>query len=130
MFCQLSDLAIFLHVSQLISRKDKTTFDKLDYLTSKEENYTRMREYIRSLKMVPCIPYFGESSCLVSLLCWSLCPRHESLSGQFPNTVVLSPVHVSKGFLFHRSPAFGFCRNTLDGFTVLWDLVFQIVLVP
>ncbi|XP_051523624.1 ras-specific guanine nucleotide-releasing factor RalGPS1-like [Myxocyprinus asiaticus] len=43
----------------LISRKDKATFDKLDYLTSKEENYARMREYIRSLKMVPCIPYLG-----------------------------------------------------------------------
>ncbi|XP_071322908.1 ras-specific guanine nucleotide-releasing factor RalGPS1-like isoform X2 [Trachinotus anak] len=41
----------------LISRKDKATFEKLNYLTSKEENYTRMREYIRSLKMVPCIPY-------------------------------------------------------------------------
>uniref|UniRef100_A0A8C5AQK9 Ras-specific guanine nucleotide-releasing factor RalGPS1 n=1 Tax=Gadus morhua TaxID=8049 RepID=A0A8C5AQK9_GADMO len=43
----------------LISRKDKATFDKLNYLTSKEENYTCMREYIRSLKMVPCIPYLG-----------------------------------------------------------------------
>uniref|UniRef100_A0A7N6A468 Ral GEF with PH domain and SH3 binding motif 1 n=1 Tax=Anabas testudineus TaxID=64144 RepID=A0A7N6A468_ANATE len=43
----------------LISRKDKATFEKLNYLTSKEENYTRMREYIRSLKMVPCIPYLG-----------------------------------------------------------------------
>ncbi|XP_066499785.1 ras-specific guanine nucleotide-releasing factor RalGPS1 isoform X1 [Hoplias malabaricus] len=43
----------------LISRKDKATFEKLDFLTSKEENYTRMREYIRSLKMVPCIPYLG-----------------------------------------------------------------------
>uniref|UniRef100_A0A3B3ZQB8 Ras-specific guanine nucleotide-releasing factor RalGPS1 n=1 Tax=Periophthalmus magnuspinnatus TaxID=409849 RepID=A0A3B3ZQB8_9GOBI len=41
----------------LISRKDKATFEKLNFLTSKEENYTRMREYIRSLKMVPCIPY-------------------------------------------------------------------------
>ncbi|KAI9519264.1 Ras-specific guanine nucleotide-releasing factor RalGPS1 [Dissostichus eleginoides] len=41
----------------LISRKDKGTFEKLNYLTSKEENYTCMREYIRSLKMVPCIPY-------------------------------------------------------------------------
>ncbi|KAL7827638.1 hypothetical protein SRHO_G00333560 [Serrasalmus rhombeus] len=45
----------------LISRKDKATFEKLDFLTSKEENYTRMREYIRSLKMAPCIPYLGES---------------------------------------------------------------------
>ncbi|XP_022526446.2 ras-specific guanine nucleotide-releasing factor RalGPS1 [Astyanax mexicanus] len=43
----------------LISRKDKATFEKLDFLTSKEENYTRMREYIRSLKMAPCIPYLG-----------------------------------------------------------------------
>ncbi|XP_078128026.1 ras-specific guanine nucleotide-releasing factor RalGPS1 isoform X3 [Sander vitreus] len=43
----------------LISRKDKATFEKLNYLTSKEENYTRMREYIRSLKMVPSIPYLG-----------------------------------------------------------------------
>ncbi|KAM7369480.1 hypothetical protein PAMP_013747 [Pampus punctatissimus] len=46
----------------LISRKDKATFEKLNYLTSKEENYTRMREYIRSLKMVPCIPYLVHSS--------------------------------------------------------------------
>uniref|UniRef100_A0A3Q3VUZ9 Ras-specific guanine nucleotide-releasing factor RalGPS1 n=1 Tax=Mola mola TaxID=94237 RepID=A0A3Q3VUZ9_MOLML len=43
----------------LISRKDKATFAKLNYLTSKEENYTHMREYIYSLKMVPCIPYLG-----------------------------------------------------------------------
>ncbi|XP_058631688.1 ras-specific guanine nucleotide-releasing factor RalGPS1 isoform X3 [Onychostoma macrolepis] len=43
----------------LINRKDKATFEKLDYLTSKEENYARMREYIRSLKMVSCIPYLG-----------------------------------------------------------------------
>ncbi|XP_056603170.1 ras-specific guanine nucleotide-releasing factor RalGPS1 isoform X2 [Triplophysa dalaica] len=43
----------------LISRKDKATFEKLDYLTSKEENYARMREFIRSRKMVPCIPYLG-----------------------------------------------------------------------
>ncbi|XP_066569253.1 ras-specific guanine nucleotide-releasing factor RalGPS1 isoform X2 [Amia ocellicauda] len=43
----------------LINRKDKATFEKLDYLTSKEENYTRMREHIKSLKMVPSIPYLG-----------------------------------------------------------------------
>lgn len=51
---------------QLISRKDKATFEKLNYLTSKEENYTRMREYMRSLKMEPCIPYLGKSSGLES----------------------------------------------------------------
>ncbi|XP_009278374.1 PREDICTED: ras-specific guanine nucleotide-releasing factor RalGPS1 [Aptenodytes forsteri] len=43
----------------LLNRKDKTTFDKLDYLLSKEDNYKRTREYIRSLKMVPTIPYLG-----------------------------------------------------------------------
>ncbi|KAI7797669.1 Ras-specific guanine nucleotide-releasing factor RalGPS1 [Triplophysa rosa] len=48
----------------LISRKDKATFEKLDFLTSKEENYNRMREYIRSLKMTPCIPYLETESSL------------------------------------------------------------------
>ncbi|XP_063333822.1 ras-specific guanine nucleotide-releasing factor RalGPS1-like isoform X1 [Pelmatolapia mariae] len=51
----------------LISRKDKATFEKLNYLTSKEENYTRMREYIRSLKMVPCIPYLDAAQLLIFL---------------------------------------------------------------
>ncbi|XP_032721789.1 ras-specific guanine nucleotide-releasing factor RalGPS1 isoform X4 [Lontra canadensis] len=45
--------------NQLLNRKDKTTFEKLDYLMSKEDNYKRTREYIRSLKMVPSIPYLG-----------------------------------------------------------------------
>ncbi|KAK2514980.1 hypothetical protein Q9233_014592 [Columba guinea] len=44
----------------LLNRKDKTTFEKLDYLLSKEDNYKRTREYITSLKMVPTIPYLGE----------------------------------------------------------------------
>uniref|UniRef100_A0AAQ4QRD4 Ras-specific guanine nucleotide-releasing factor RalGPS1 n=1 Tax=Gasterosteus aculeatus aculeatus TaxID=481459 RepID=A0AAQ4QRD4_GASAC len=52
-------LSHFVKIAKLISRKDKATFEKLNYLTSKEENYTRMREYIRSLKMVPRIPYLG-----------------------------------------------------------------------
>ncbi|KAM4020259.1 ras-specific guanine nucleotide-releasing factor RalGPS1 isoform 6-T8 [Anomaloglossus baeobatrachus] len=43
----------------LLNRKDKATFDKLDYLLTKEDNYKRTREYIRSLKMVPSIPYLG-----------------------------------------------------------------------
>nr|XP_020656557.1 ras-specific guanine nucleotide-releasing factor RalGPS1 isoform X3 [Pogona vitticeps]XP_020656558.1 ras-specific guanine nucleotide-releasing factor RalGPS1 isoform X4 [Pogona vitticeps] len=43
----------------LLNRKDKTNFEKLDYLMSKEDNYKRMRDYIRCLKMVPCIPYLG-----------------------------------------------------------------------
>uniref|UniRef100_A0A8C4SB18 Ral GEF with PH domain and SH3 binding motif 1 n=1 Tax=Erpetoichthys calabaricus TaxID=27687 RepID=A0A8C4SB18_ERPCA len=43
----------------LISRRDKTTFEKLDFLMSKEDNYSRMREYMRTLRMVPCIPYLG-----------------------------------------------------------------------
>lgn len=51
-------LCIFFSL-QLLNRKDKTTFEKLDYLMSKEDNYKRTREYIRSLKMVPSIPYLG-----------------------------------------------------------------------
>ncbi|XP_075038332.1 ras-specific guanine nucleotide-releasing factor RalGPS2 isoform X5 [Mixophyes fleayi] len=43
----------------LLSRKDKTTFEKLEYVVSKEDNYIRLREYINSLKMTPCIPYLG-----------------------------------------------------------------------
>ncbi|XP_007901158.1 ras-specific guanine nucleotide-releasing factor RalGPS2 isoform X2 [Callorhinchus milii] len=43
----------------LLSRKDKTTFEKLEYLMSKEDNYKRLRDYINSLKMTPCIPYLG-----------------------------------------------------------------------
>ncbi|XP_061459518.1 ras-specific guanine nucleotide-releasing factor RalGPS1 isoform X4 [Rhineura floridana] len=43
----------------LLNRKDKATFEKLDYLMSKEDNYKRTREYIRCLKMVPSIPYLG-----------------------------------------------------------------------
>ncbi|EAW91027.1 Ral GEF with PH domain and SH3 binding motif 2, isoform CRA_a [Homo sapiens] len=43
----------------LLSRKDKTTFEKLEYVMSKEDNYKRLRDYISSLKMTPCIPYLG-----------------------------------------------------------------------
>lgn len=53
---------------QLLNRKDKTTFEKLDYLMSKEDNYKRTREYIRSLKMVPSIPYLGRSLNLLIII--------------------------------------------------------------
>ncbi|XP_033821631.1 ras-specific guanine nucleotide-releasing factor RalGPS2-like isoform X2 [Periophthalmus magnuspinnatus] len=43
----------------LLSRKDKATFDRLDYLMSKEDNYKRLRDYISSQSMVACIPYLG-----------------------------------------------------------------------
>ncbi|XP_026559108.1 ras-specific guanine nucleotide-releasing factor RalGPS2 isoform X1 [Pseudonaja textilis] len=43
----------------LLSRKDKASFDKLEYIMSKEDNYKRLRDYIGSLKMTPCIPYLG-----------------------------------------------------------------------
>lgn len=54
-------VCMFVFSLQLLNRKDKTTFEKLDYLMSKEDNYKRTREYIRSLKMVPSIPYLGRS---------------------------------------------------------------------
>ncbi|KAA8589277.1 hypothetical protein FQN60_012642, partial [Etheostoma spectabile] len=41
----------------LLSRKDKATFDRLDYLMSKEDNYKRLRDFISSQSMVSCIPY-------------------------------------------------------------------------
>nr|XP_032643967.1 ras-specific guanine nucleotide-releasing factor RalGPS1-like [Chelonoidis abingdonii] len=56
----------------LLNRKDKTTFEKLDYLMSKEDNYKRTREYIRSLKMVPTIPYLGECDAICAL--WLIIP--------------------------------------------------------
>uniref|UniRef100_A0A8C2ZHM7 Ral GEF with PH domain and SH3 binding motif 2 n=1 Tax=Cyclopterus lumpus TaxID=8103 RepID=A0A8C2ZHM7_CYCLU len=43
----------------LLSRKDKATFDRLDYLMSKEDNYKRLRDFISSQSMVSCIPYLG-----------------------------------------------------------------------
>ncbi|XP_034386368.1 ras-specific guanine nucleotide-releasing factor RalGPS2 isoform X3 [Cyclopterus lumpus] len=45
--------------NQLLSRKDKATFDRLDYLMSKEDNYKRLRDFISSQSMVSCIPYLG-----------------------------------------------------------------------
>uniref|UniRef100_A0A8C6T954 Ral GEF with PH domain and SH3 binding motif 2 n=1 Tax=Neogobius melanostomus TaxID=47308 RepID=A0A8C6T954_9GOBI len=43
----------------LLSRKDKATFDRLDYLMSKEDNHKRLRDYISAQSMVACIPYLG-----------------------------------------------------------------------
>ncbi|XP_034036284.1 ras-specific guanine nucleotide-releasing factor RalGPS2 isoform X1 [Thalassophryne amazonica] len=43
----------------LLSRKDKTTFDRLNYMMSKEDNYKRLRDHISSQSMVSCIPYLG-----------------------------------------------------------------------
>lgn len=61
-FISLLSHTLYIFFSlQLLNRKDKTTFEKLDYLMSKEDNYKRTREYIRSLKMVPSIPYLGRS---------------------------------------------------------------------
>ncbi len=44
---------------QLLSRKDKATFERLEYLMSKEDNYKRLRDYISSQSMTSCIPYLG-----------------------------------------------------------------------
>lgn len=32
---------------------------------SKEDNYKRLRDYISSLKMTPCIPYLGKASSVI-----------------------------------------------------------------
>lgn len=52
-------MSFFLSARQLLSRKDKATFDRLDYLMSKEDNYKRLRDFISSQSMVSCIPYLG-----------------------------------------------------------------------
>uniref|UniRef100_A0A8C6LS75 Ral GEF with PH domain and SH3 binding motif 2 n=1 Tax=Nothobranchius furzeri TaxID=105023 RepID=A0A8C6LS75_NOTFU len=49
----------FPYIFALLSRKDKATFDRLDYLMSKEDNYKRLRDFISSQSMVSCIPYLG-----------------------------------------------------------------------
>ncbi|CAB1331991.1 unnamed protein product, partial [Coregonus sp. 'balchen'] len=36
---------------------DKATFERLEYLMAKEDNYKRLRDYIRSQSMNSCIPY-------------------------------------------------------------------------
>ncbi|KAM6963222.1 ras-specific guanine nucleotide-releasing factor RalGPS2 isoform 2-T2 [Aplochiton taeniatus] len=43
----------------LLSRKDKASFERLEYLMAKEDNYKRLRDFIRSQSMVSCIPYLG-----------------------------------------------------------------------
>ncbi|XP_055520177.1 ras-specific guanine nucleotide-releasing factor RalGPS1-like [Leucoraja erinacea] len=43
----------------LLSRKDKATFEKLETLMSKEDNYKQLRTYINCLRNKPCIPYLG-----------------------------------------------------------------------
>ncbi|XP_041695136.1 ras-specific guanine nucleotide-releasing factor RalGPS2 isoform X1 [Coregonus clupeaformis] len=43
----------------LLSRKDKATFERLEYLMAKEDNYKRLRDYIRTQSMNSCIPYLG-----------------------------------------------------------------------
>uniref|UniRef100_A0A8B9K8T0 Ral GEF with PH domain and SH3 binding motif 2 n=1 Tax=Astyanax mexicanus TaxID=7994 RepID=A0A8B9K8T0_ASTMX len=43
----------------LLSRKDKATFERLEYLMAKEDNYKRLRDYISSQSMTSCIPYLG-----------------------------------------------------------------------
>ncbi|KQL59821.1 hypothetical protein AAES_17878 [Amazona aestiva] len=56
----LMDVPVFKAIQpELLSRKDKATFEKLEYVMSKEDNYKRLRDYISSLKMTPCIPYLG-----------------------------------------------------------------------
>ncbi|MGH0159072.1 UNVERIFIED_CONTAM: hypothetical protein FKN15_036535 [Acipenser sinensis] len=64
----------------LINRKDKTAFDKLDYLLSKEENYSRMREYISTLKMVPTIPYLDHIVTLSTGYSRDLCLQQNSVA--------------------------------------------------
>ncbi|XP_059846889.1 ras-specific guanine nucleotide-releasing factor RalGPS2-like [Hypanus sabinus] len=52
-------LSHFIKMAKLLSRKDKATFEKLETLLSKEDNYKELRAYISCLRNKPCIPYLG-----------------------------------------------------------------------
>lgn len=52
---------------QLLSRKDKSVFERLAFLMSKEDNYKRLRDFISTQSMVSCIPYLGRKQ--TSALC-------------------------------------------------------------
>uniref|UniRef100_UPI00358F8AB0 ras-specific guanine nucleotide-releasing factor RalGPS1-like isoform X3 n=1 Tax=Myxine glutinosa TaxID=7769 RepID=UPI00358F8AB0 len=41
----------------LLSRKDRASYEKMDYIMSKENNYKHMRDDLTSLRRTPCIPY-------------------------------------------------------------------------
>uniref|UniRef100_UPI0035900446 ras-specific guanine nucleotide-releasing factor RalGPS1-like isoform X2 n=1 Tax=Myxine glutinosa TaxID=7769 RepID=UPI0035900446 len=43
----------------LLSRKDRASYEKMDYIMSKENNYKHMRDDLTSLRRTPCIPYLG-----------------------------------------------------------------------
>uniref|UniRef100_A0A8C4RDB8 Ral GEF with PH domain and SH3 binding motif 2 n=1 Tax=Eptatretus burgeri TaxID=7764 RepID=A0A8C4RDB8_EPTBU len=43
----------------LLSRKDRASYEKMDYIMSKENNYKHMRDDLASLRRTPCIPYLG-----------------------------------------------------------------------
>ncbi|CAM4691521.1 unnamed protein product [Leuciscus chuanchicus] len=53
----------------LLSRKDKATFERLEYLMSKEDNYKRLRDFISSQSMTSCIPYLGPDTSASPLCC-------------------------------------------------------------
>lgn len=59
---------------QLLSRKDKSSFDRLAFLMSKEDNYKRLRDFISTQSMVSCIPYLGRKqieTCFQTATVWS-----------------------------------------------------------
>lgn len=56
--------------TQLLSRKDKSSFDRLAFLMSKEDNYKRLRDFISTQSMVSCIPYLGRNCGNTLVLCF------------------------------------------------------------
>ena len=47
--------------SQMLSRKDKTVYEKIADLFSENNNRQRLREHMETVKL-PCIPYLGNFS--------------------------------------------------------------------
>lgn len=102
-FVTKTTLFFSLCFPQLLSRKDKATFERLEYLMSKEDNYKRLRDYISSQSMTSCIPYLGIFS-LLSCLQFCTHTNHNLLGRPFPvcytssHTTCLADILINFGF--------------------------------